>query len=174
MIKINEKDKKKVINKNPLVILGPSGVGKDTLINKLKEKYPSIFYKLPSYTTRSMRKGEREGVDYFFISKEEFKKMEKEEKFFGIQEYNNNYYASNKIILKEILNKGDKIIILNYNIEKLKVLKDEIQFNFVAIMPPNEKELKNRLIKRGTKFEEINKRMNNSIREMQLINKQIL
>lgn len=166
--KINEKKQKK--NKKPLLILGPSGVGKDTMINKLKEKYPNKFYKLPSYTTRPMRKGEKEGIDYFFITKEAFKKMEEEGKLFGIQEYNNNYYASNKGTLKEVINKGDKIIILNYNIETANSIKDEIKFNYIAIMPPCEKELRNRLIKRGTKPEEITNRMNNSLREMQLIN----
>ena len=59
-------------NKRPLIILGPSGVGKDTIINMLLKKYPDIFYKLPSYTTRPKRKGEKEGVDYFYITKEEF------------------------------------------------------------------------------------------------------
>jgi ABC-type uncharacterized transport system fused permease/ATPase subunit len=47
-------------NKKPLLILGPSGVGKDTLINMLKEIYPNIFFKLPSYTTRAKRPGEIE------------------------------------------------------------------------------------------------------------------
>ena len=157
-------------NKKPLLILGPSGVGKDTLINMLKEIYPNIFFKLPSYTTRAKRPGEIEGVDYFFVSKEEFKIMESQGKLFGIQKYNNNFYASNKSKLRELIDNGDKIIILNYNIETANCVKNEFDFNYVAILPPSEDELRNRLINRGTNPEEIENRMKNSIREINLIN----
>lgn len=157
-------------NIKPLLFLGPSGVGKDTIINRLIDSYPNIFYKLPSYTTRPMRPGEKEGVDYFFINEEEFHKKEKEGKLFGIKKYNNNYYASDKELLKEHINKNDKIIILNYNIETVYSIKNEIDFNCVAIMPPHEDELEKRLIKRGTKPEEIDKRMKNSIEEIKMIN----
>jgi len=156
-------------NNKPLIILGPSGVGKDTIINMLLEKYPEIFYKLPSYTTREKRKGEIDGKDYFFITKEEFKVMKDENKLFGIQEYNDNFYASNKSKLYELIKKGDKIIILNYNIETVKAIKDEFDFNYIAIFPPSEDELRNRLKNRGTKPEELEKRMQNSLREKNLI-----
>jgi guanylate kinase len=152
-------------NKKPLLILGPSGVGKDTIINMLLEKYPEIFYKLPSYTTRDIRKGEIDGKDYFFITKEEFKVLKDENKLFGIQEYNNNFYASNKSKLNELIKKGDKIIILNYNIETVNRIKDEFDFNYIAILPPCDDELRNRLKNRGTKPEELEKRMDNSLRE---------
>ena len=157
-------------NKKPLLILGPSGVGKDTLINMLKEIYPNIFFKLPSYTTRAKRTGEIEGVDYFFVSEEDFKIMESQGKLFGIQKYNNNFYASNKSKLRELIDNGDKIIILNYNIETANCVKNEFDFNYVAILAPSEDELRNRLINRGTNPEEIENRMKNSIREINLIN----
>ena len=153
-----------------LVVVGPSGVGKDTLINMLKEIYPNIFFKLPSYTTRAKRPGEIEWVDYFFVSKEEFKIMESQGKLFGIQKYNNNFYASNKSKLRELIDNGDKIIILNYNIETANCVKNEFDFNYVAILAPSEDELRNRLINRGTNPEEIENRMKNSIREINLIN----
>ena len=159
------------INKNkPLMILGPSAVGKDTMINRLKVKFPEIIYKLPSYTTRPKREGETDGVDYFFITKEEFNKLRSGGKLFGIQEYNNNFYASNKSRLNEALKNKNKVIILNYNIETANAVKDEIDFNYVAILPPNEAALRERLIKRKTKVEEIEKRMEKSIKEIQLIN----
>lgn len=161
---LNEK-----INK-PLVISGPSAVGKDTMINRLIIKYPDVINKLPSYTTRPKREGEIEGKDYYFVSKEKFLKMKDEGKLFGIQEYNNNFYASNKKELKDALKENKKIIILNYNIETAYAVKDEIDFNFVALLPPNEDELRKRLIKRKTKTEEIEDRMANSIKEISLIN----
>ena len=156
--------------RKPLMIVGPSAVGKDTMINKLKQKYPNMIYKLPSYTTRPRREGEIEGVDYFFVTKEEFQSMRDEGFLFGIQEYNNNFYASNKNKLDEMMADKTKIIILNYNIETANSVKDMIDFNYVAIMPPSEGELLNRLIKRGTREEESERRMQNSIKEMQLIN----
>ena len=154
----------------PLMIVGPSAVGKDTMINRLKKKFPKVIYKLPSYTTRPKRNGEIEGVDYFFVTKEEFSKLKNEGKLFGIQEYNNNFYASNKSKLQEALENKAKVIILNYNIETANAVKDELEFNYLAILPPNESALRERLIKRGTKAEEIEKRMEKSIKEMQLIN----
>ena len=155
--------------KKPLLILGPSGVGKDTMINKLKEKYPNVFFKFPSYTTRKRRPEETEGVDYFFISKKEFKEMESQGKLFGVKKYNDNYYASNKSKLKKFIDSGDKIIILNYNIETANSIQKDFDFNYVAILPPYEGELRKRLINRGDKPEDIEIRMETSINEIRLI-----
>ena len=122
---INDSAASQKNNKNkPLMILGPSAVGKDTMINRLKAKFPKVFYKLPSYTTRAKREGENDGVDYFFVTKEEFNKLRSEGQLFGIQEYNNNYYASNKSKLHKALKNKSKVIILNYNIETANAVKD--------------------------------------------------
>ena len=156
--------------KKPLMAIGPSAVGKDTMINRLKRKFPKVIYKLPSYTTRPKREGETDGVDYYFVTKEEFFQLRDGGELFGIQEYNGNWYASNKKRLEEALKNEDKVTILNYNINTANAVKDEISFNFVAVLPPSEAALKERLIKRKTKAEEIEKRMENSIKEIQLIN----
>ena len=154
----------------PLMVIGPSAVGKDTMINRLKSKYPNVIHKLPSYTTRPMRSGEIDGVDYYFVTKEEFIQMKRKGELIGIQEYNNNWYASNKERLEESLKNKKKIIVLNYNINTANEVRDKIPFNCVAILPPSESALKERLIKRKTKAEEIEKRMEYSIKEIQLIN----
>ena len=156
--------------KKPLIILGPSGVGKDTMIKKLMKKYPKLFYKLPSYTTRSIREGEKEGIDFYFISKEEFIRKKNENKLFGIQEYNNNFYATDKNIIKEAITKYDKILLLNYNIETVNRIKNKDDFNYIALLPTCEDELEKRLIKKNIKPDEINKRMNLCINEIKLIN----
>ena len=96
--------------------------------------------------------------------------MESEGKLFGIKEYDNNYYASNKSKLKKFIDSGDKIIILNYNIETANSIQKDFDFNYVAILPPSEGELRKRLIKRGDKPEDIEIRMDISIKEIRLIN----
>ena len=140
------------------------------MINKLKLEYQEKIYKLPSYTTRPIREKEKDGVDYYFVTHEDFDKMENEGKLFGIQTYNNNKYALNKDKLKESLKNKNKVIILNCNIEIANAIKNEIEFNSIAILPPSESELRNRLIKRNIKVEEIEERIKNSIKEIQLIN----
>ena len=154
----------------PLVILGPCGVGKDTMIKKLKKKYPKLFVKLPSYTTRSRREGEKNAEDFYFITKEEFDRKKNEGKLFGIQEYNNNYYATNKDILEESVALNNKIIILNYHIETTNYINSNGNFNYIALLPPCEAELERRIIKKKIKPEEIDKRMKESINEIMLIN----
>ena len=156
-------------NNIPVIISGPSAVGKDTMINKLKAKYPKTIYKLPSYTTRDKRPGEIEGVDYYYVTKEKFQEMEEKGLLFGVQKYNNNYYASNLNKLQEALADKSKIVILNYNIETAIAVKDLHDFYFVAIFPPSEDALRERLIKRKTKAEEIEPRMKQSIKEMKLM-----
>ena len=167
----NEPESESTMNKNnPLMIIGPSAVGKDTMINRLKNKYPEVIYKLPSYTTRPKREGEIDGKDYYFVTKQEFSELKNNGKLFGIQKYNDNWYASNKSKLNEALENKNKIVILNYNINTANAVKNEINFNYVAILPPSESALRERLKKRKTKAEEIEKRMSNSITEIQLIN----
>lgn len=154
----------------PLMILGPSSVGKNTLINKLKEKYPEIIYKLPLYTTRPRREGEIDGVDYYFITKEEFLEMRKENKLFGLEMHNNDYYASGKYKLKEAVAANKGIIIVNHSILTANTVKDEIDFNFVAVLPPSEGELRKRIAMRTTKEDELKRKMAISLRQIQIIN----
>ena len=146
---LNELQAESSINNNkPLMIIGPSAVGKNTLINKLKNKYPEVIYKLPSYTTRQKRENEEEGKDYYFVTKEEFLKLKNERRLFGIQKYNNIWYASNKAKLNEALKNNNKIVILNHDIITANEVKDEMDFNYIAILPPSEAALRERIIKK--------------------------
>ena len=79
---------------NIMVILSsPSGVGKTTLTKKIQQKYPS-FKICVSYTTRSPRSNEVEGIDYHFVSKEKFKQLISENKFYEYAKIFNNYYGT--------------------------------------------------------------------------------
>ena len=92
-----------------LIVVGPSGVGKDTLMQKVFEKYPGFFKKGVTHTSRKMREGEKEGFNYYYVSKEEFLKLDSEGGLVEHNFYNGNYYGLSKMELEKGL-KGDKIM----------------------------------------------------------------
>ena len=83
-------------NYKPLIIVGPSGVGKSTLIKSLTDKHPEKFGFSVSYTTRASREGEIHGKNYFFISKEEFENMIKNDDFIEWCQVHQNMYGTAK------------------------------------------------------------------------------
>ena len=91
-----------------LVLSSPSGVGKTTLTKKIQQKYPNFIISV-SYTTRLPRSNEVDGVDYNFISVDQFKKLIEERKFYEFAKIFNNYYGTlksyidNKILKNDIL-----------------------------------------------------------------------
>eukprot|EP01084_Bolivina_argentea_P217834 369787_1 len=86
----------------PAIIVGPSGVGKQTLILALKARYPDIFGFSVSHTTRNPRTKEKNGVDYHFVSKEEFKCKENNNEFIETLTYCDNYYGTSKKAIKDV------------------------------------------------------------------------
>ena len=138
-----------------LVVVGPSGVGKDTLMQKVFDKHPDVFKKGVTHTSRKMREGEKEGYNYYYVKEEEFLKLKDEGKFVEFNFYNNNYYGLSKMEL-ENQSKGDKILYVIIDINGAKnVNKAKIPANYVAILPPNEETLNERLKGRGTESEEV-------------------
>ena len=163
---------KKFINK-PLMIIGPSGVGKDTFMEIIINKYPNLFIKCVSCTTRSPRKGEKEGVNYYFISKEEFNEIEERGEIIGKFEKYDNLYGTSKEKLNSVLS-NNKIVYFDYNIETAIQTYNQksIEFNYIALIPPSIEELGNRLRKRGAEDEDsIQKRIIFASKEIELINK---
>ena len=159
------------INK-PLMIIGPSGVGKDTFMQILIDKYPNLFIKCVSCTTRSPRKNEKDGINYYFISKEEFNELDEKEEIIGRFEKYNNLYGTSKEKLNSVLS-NNKIVYFDYNIETaIKTFnKKIIEFNYIALLPPSIQELENRLRNRKTEDEEsIQKRISYARKEIELIN----
>ena len=169
---ISETDQKNNKNNKPLMIIGPSGVGKDTFMQKIISKYPNIFLKCVSCTTRSPRENEKDGVNYFFITKNKFKELDKKGEIIGKFEKYGNLYGTSKFTLDKISSR-EKIVYFDYNIETaLKTFNQgKVDFNYIALLPPNIQELEKRLRERKTDSDDsINKRINYAKKEIQLIN----
>ena len=134
---------------NIMVILSsPSGVGKTTLTKKIQQKYPS-FKICVSYTTRSPRSNEVEGIDYHFVSKEKFKQLISENKFYEYAKIFNNYYGTLKDTVDKTILSND--IIFDIDWQGTKQLSKIKNLNLIKIylITDSKAELKNRLIKRN-------------------------
>jgi len=154
-----------------IVVSGPSGAGKDTIVSELIKKNDNIWLSV-SATSRKPRKGEVEGINYFFLSTEEFEEKIKDNYFLEYAKYADNYYGTPK---EEIIKKLDKGIdvILVIEIEGAKKIKEIApETLFIFIMPPSEKELLKRLSNRKTEEKEkIVKRFEIAYKEMNEVTK---
>ena len=132
-----------------IVISGPSGAGKDSVVSRLLETNKNIWLSI-SATSRSPRGKEEDGVDYYFLDKKDFEEKIKEDYFLEYAKYTDNYYGTPKANIMEKLNKGiDVILVIEIQgAAKIKELIPEALFIF--ILPPTEKELLKRLIGRNT------------------------
>ena len=157
----------------PLALVGPSGVGKSTLIKILMEKYPNVFEFSVSNTTRLPRVGEVDGVHYNFISREVFMRKIDEDDFIEYNEVHNNLYGTSKSAVHSIFQKG-KICLLDIDVQGvLKLANSGVEFNRIFIRPRHIKSHEDRLISRGTDSEEvIRNRCKNAIKEIEASEKQ--
>ena len=134
---------------NLIVISGPSGAGKGTIISNLLKNYKDIWLSI-SMTSRAIRNNDIPGETYFFVSKEEFEERIKNNVFLEYAMYNGNYYGTPRDKINEKLNEG-KDVILEIEIQGALKVKDLVpDAIFIFILPPSMKELKRRLINRGT------------------------
>lgn len=136
-----------------IVISGPSGAGKGTICKELLKDnniWPSV-----SMTTRSPRDGEVEGINYFFVTKEEFEdKIKKDQLLEYAEVYNGTYYGTPKDSVLNHINNGIDVL-LEIDIEGAKKVKEKYPSAIcIFIMPPSMKELKKRLIGRNTETKE--------------------
>ncbi len=134
---------------NIMVILSsPSGAGKTTITKKIQQKYQSFKISV-SHTTRKPRSNEVDGVDYNFISQNDFKKHIDEGKFYEYAKIFDNYYGTLKESVDNMIKKND--IIFDIDWQGTKQLSQFKNLNLIKIylIPPNKSELKQRLIKRN-------------------------
>jgi len=136
-----------------VVISGPSGAGKDTVVEKYLSLYKDAWLSI-SCTSREKRKGDIEGESYYFLSKEEFTKKIEANEFLEYAEYNNNYYGTPKKYIKEKLDQGIDVILVIEVQGALKIKSLIPESICIFIMPPSMNELKNRLVGRGTETKE--------------------
>ena len=133
-----------------IVVSGPSGAGKDTICNKVVEEMKDTKISV-SMTSREPRGKEIDGVEYYFVSKEEFEaRIENNEFLEYAVVHNNHYYGTPKGKIEEDLNNGKNIILVIDIQGALKVKEKVLEALFIFIMPPSMEELKDRLIKRQT------------------------
>lgn len=143
-----------------IVLSGPSGVGKSTIIKKVREKMPDLRFSV-SCTTRPMRQGEVADVDYHFLSKEEFIRRRENGDFIESADVFANCYGTLKSEVMSIAEKGENVV-LDIDVQGALQIMDKAkndpmlakEVEFIFIVPPSMEELERRLRSRATDSEE--------------------
>lgn len=150
-----------------IVICAPSGTGKSTLINRLKNDLPQLEWSV-SCTTRPIRSGEVNGKDYHFISKEDFEDQIQKDQFIEWAKVHSNYYGTSKLFVSKGLQEGRKML-FDLDVQGADAMKriygKDAQVIFIE--PPSVQELEKRLRHRGTDSDQvINERVENAKKEL--------
>lgn len=136
------------------IISAPSGAGKTTLVGKVLNQFKQLSYSV-SYTTRSPRKNEQEGIDYFFISPAEFEQKIRLNYWLEWAKVYDNYYGTSKDSIKSCLEKGQSLL-LDIDVQGAKQIMDtDMDLVSIFIMPPSFEILSQRLENRGTDSQEV-------------------
>ena len=155
----------------PIIISAPSGTGKTTTCKLLKQRLPNLKI-ATSHTTRKIRKDERQGVDYFFVSKEEFESKKNNNDFLEWAKVHTEYYGTSfESIDKHRQNGFD--ILLELDTQGVSSLRN-MNFDgiYIMILPPSIEEMKKRLKKRGTETEDdIERRLKTGKEEIKVYKK---
>ena len=163
----------KNLNKGAILLLsGPSGCGKSSLLNELYKHIDNYYFSI-STTTGKPRAGETHGVEYFFVSKEQFLKDIDANNFLEWAQVHGNYYGTSLIPIQKALN-NNKLIIFDIDVQGFEQVIKEFRdiTTTIFITTPSLNELKNRLLNRGTDNNDIiNKRIANAKDEIKYINR---
>lgn len=148
------------------IVSAPSGAGKTTLCRALMQRLPDLWYSV-SYTTRSPRIGERDGVDYHFISAPEFTAGRQKGRWAEWACVHGNYYGTSAVVLQQGLDAG-KDILLDIDVQGMRqIVKRFPESVTIFVMPPSLETLRQRLAHRDTDSkQQIEQRMENAKREM--------
>ena len=148
-----------------VIVSAPSGCGKSTVLQRLMEKRKNLRFSI-SATTRAPRVGEEDGVHYFFISREAFRRMVEEDAFLEHAEYVGNCYGTPKAAVDELLDRGYDVY-LDIEVQgAMQVKRQRPETLLIFLMPPSMAELERRLTSRGTdRPEEIRNRLKEAERE---------
>ena len=145
--------------KKLIIITGPSGVGKGTVVKELLDRNKDIWLSI-SATTRNPRIGEKDGENYFFISNKKFEDMIDKKEFLEWARFAENYYGTPLSTVNEKIEKGF-IVLLEIEVEGAKQIKEKFpEALSIFLLPPSKAELEKRIRNRGTEKEEaINRRL---------------
>ena len=164
----NSNMEKQQSNKKLYIISGSSGVGKGTVLKSLLERHPEFMLSI-SCTTRSPREGEKDGVNYFFMSREEFTDCVNKDKFLEWAEFAGNCYGTKRKYIQQCLTEGKDVILEIETQGALKVKKQMPEAVLIFIEPPSLETLENRLRGRHTEDETtIRKRLMEVAKELEV------
>lgn len=150
-----------------IVLSGPSGCGKGTILKEMLRTEEKMKLSI-SLTTRSPRPGETDGIDYFYVSKEQFEKMVDDGAVLEHAEYCGNYYGTPRSNVENWRAEGYHVILEIEPQGAFQIKKNCPDATMIFILPPSLKELKRRLTDRGTEDEAtVKKRLDAAIREME-------
>lgn len=142
------------------IVSGFSGVGKGTIMGRLLETHPQEYCLSVSATTRAPRNGEVDGVNYFFVSRDQFESMIRENKLLEYAQYVNNYYGTPKDFVVDRLNQGINVILEIEMQGALKIKQQYPEALLIFVAPTKASDLADRLCGRGTEtLEQINSRL---------------
>ena len=157
-----------------LVLSGFSGSGKGTVVKEVMKKYSDTYALSISATSRQPRPGERDGIEYFFKTREEFEEMIAKDELVEYAQYVSNYYGTPKAYVEEQLAAG-KDVILEIEIQGALKIKEKFPETLLLFMtPPSAEELKSRLVGRGTEaMDVVESRLARAVEEAQGIEKNV-
>jgi guanylate kinase len=140
------------------IISAPSGSGKSTLVNELRRIVPDLEFSI-SYTTRNPRGSERDGMEYYFISRPEFERMIADDEFLEHADVFGNYYGTARRFLREAAARGNDLL-LDIDVQGAAQVKSKVQNSVgILVLPPSrqvlEKRLRNRSISEGSVSDEV-------------------
>ena len=155
------------MNGNLFIISAPSGTGKTSILKRVIDQVEQLEFSV-SHTTRLSRKGEQEGRDYHFVSRQTFERMIDESAFLEWATVHDNYYGTALEPVEEKLRQGFDVV-LDIDVQGAEIVRQQSRIDYidVFIAPPDATELEARLRRRGTEDEQsIATRLANSVEEM--------